>query len=133
MIEKVKDYIKFKGKNELNLLFNEWNESSLNDLENFAMQLAKIDLNNDDKTTYEFIDQLTFKTNKTELLKSLFSNEERTKDDLIELFVHCENINEVIKMELDYFAFGTILDNNIIIQLENEEYLIENNLLKIMR
>lgn len=131
MNEKVKDYIMIKGKEDLGMIFKEWNEKSLEDLEIFAIEVANLDLNKDDEKVYEFIDHLTFKKNKVNVLKELFSSDDRTKVDLIELFNHCENINNLLKMELEYHTFGTILDNEIIIELKDEKYLIENNILKV--
>lgn len=119
MNEKVKDYIMIKGKEDLGMLFKEWNEKSFEDLEIFAIEEVNLDLNKDDEKVYEFIDHLTFKTNKVNVLKELFSSDDRTKVDLIELFNHCENINNLLKMELEYHTFGTILDNEIIIELED--------------
>lgn len=130
MNEKVKEYIKLKGKNDLNSLFNEWDETTFMEFEIFASHILNIDLNCDTKRSYELIDKLTFKTNKEKVLKELYWDEERTKEDLINLMVHCENINELIKMELENFSFGTILNNEVIIMLEDEDYLVKNNLLR---
>ena len=55
-----------------------------------------------------------------------------TKEDIIELIVFSENVNELIRMELDQHSFGTILSNDVILELENDQYLIDNNLLTVL-
>lgn len=132
MHEKLKDYIMIKGKNDLDLLFSSWNEEAFYQIEEFAISEAKINLNIDDNKSYEFIDQLTFKTNKIEVLNKLFKDDLRTKEDIIELIVFSENVNELIRMELDQHSFGTILNNDVILELENDQYLIDNNLLTVL-
>lgn len=130
MNERLKDYIMIKGKKELDILFKEWNEQSFIDLETFAIGIANIDLNIEDEKAYEFIDNLTIKTDKEEVLNELFYNDVRTKEELIEILVYAEDIRTLLKMELENFAFGTILNNDIIVQLQSEKYLIDNNILK---
>lgn len=132
MHEKLKDYIMIKGKNDLDLLFSSWNENEFYEIEQFAISEAKINLNIDDNKSYEFIDQLTFKTNKIEVLNKLLKDDLTTKEDVIELIVFSENVNELIRMELDQHSFGTILSNDVILELENDQYLIDNNLLTIL-
>lgn len=130
MNEKLKDYIMIKGKEELDLLFKKWDEQSFIDLEIFAIELANIDLNIEDESAYEFIDNLTIKRDKKEVLNGLFSYEDRTKEELIEILVYAEDVRTLLKMELENTTFGTILNNDIIVQLRNEKYLIDNNILK---
>ena len=132
MHEKLKDYIMIKGKNDLDLLFSSWNEEAFYQIEEFAISEAKIDLNIDDNKSYEFIDQLTIKTNKIEVLNKLLKDDLTTKEDIIELIVFSENVNELIRMELDQHSFGTILSNDVILELENDQYLIYNNLLTVL-
>ncbi|MCE5132203.1 hypothetical protein KJB62_12580 [Staphylococcus saprophyticus] len=132
MHEKLKDYIMIKGKNDLDLLFSSWNEEAFYQIEEFAISEAKIDLNIDDNKSYEFIDQLTIKTNKIEVLNKLLKDDLTTKEDIIELIVFSENVNELIRMELDQHSFGTILSNDVILELENDQYLIDNNLLTVL-
>lgn len=132
MHEKLKDYIMIKGKNDLDLLFSSWNEEAFYQIEEFAISKAKIDLNIDDNKSYEFIDQLTIKTNKIEVLNKLLKDDLTTKEDVIELIVFSENVNELIRMELDQHSFGTILSNDVILELENDQYLIDNNLLTVL-
>lgn len=132
MHEKLKDYIMIKGKNDLDLLFSSWNEEAFYQIEEFAISEAKINLNIDDNKSYEFIDQLTFKTNKIEVLNKLLKDDLTTKEDVIELIVFSENVNELIRMELDQHSFGTILSNDVILELENDQYLIDNNLLTVL-
>ena len=132
MNEKLKDYIMIKGKKDLDLLFKKWDEQSFIDFEIFAIELANIDLNIEDEIAYEFIDSLTFKTNRKEVLKELFANKERTKEELIEILDYAEDINSLLKMELEIYAFGTILNNDLIVQLESEKYLIDNNILEFI-
>ncbi len=132
MNEKVKEYIKLKGKNDLNSLFNEWDETTFMEFEIFASRILNIDLNFDTKQSYELIDKLTFKTNKQGILKDIYKDEDKTKEDLIDLLNHCENNNDLIKMELENFHFGTILNNEVIVTLEDEDYLVKNNLLRYL-
>lgn len=132
MHEKLKDYIMIKGKNDLDLLFSSWNEEAFYQIEEFAISEAKINLNIDDNKSYEFIDQLTFKTDKIEVLNKLLKDDLTTKEDVIELIVFSENVNELIRMELDQHSFGTILSNDVILELENDQYLIDNNLLTVL-
>ncbi|RIN97157.1 hypothetical protein BU002_02225 [Mammaliicoccus sciuri] len=132
MNEKLKDYIMIKGKKDLDLLFKKWDEQSFIDLEIFAMEIANIDLYVEDESAYEFIDNLTFKTDRKKLLKESFANEERTKEELIEILDYVEDINSLLKIELENNAFGTILNNDLIVQLESEKYLIDNNILKLI-
>ncbi|MFW2451778.1 hypothetical protein ACN0TX_12075 [Staphylococcus cohnii] len=132
MHEKLKEYIMIKGKNDLDLLFSSWNEEAFYQIEEFAISEAKINLNIDDNKSYEFIDQLTFKTNKIEVLNKLLKDDLTTKEDVIELIVFSENVNELIRMELDQHSFGTILSNDVILELENDQYLIDNNLLTVL-
>ncbi|RIN92348.1 hypothetical protein [Mammaliicoccus sciuri] len=132
MNEKLKDYIMIKGKKDLDLLFNKWDEQSFIDFEIFAMEIANIDLYVEDESAYEFIDNLTFKTDRKKLLKESFANEERTKEELIEILDYVEDINSLLKIELENNAFGTILNNDLIVQLESEKYLIDNNILKLI-
>lgn len=132
MHEKLKDYIMIKSKNDLDLLFSSWNEEAFYQIEEFAISEAKINLNIDDNKSYEFIDQLTFKTNKIEVLNKLLKDDLTTKEDVIELIVFSENVNELIRMELDQHSFGTILSNDVILELENDQYLIDNNLLTVL-
>lgn len=132
MHEKLKEYIMIKDKNDLDLLFSSWNEEAFYQIEEFAISEAKINLNIDDNKSYEFIDQLTFKTNKIEVLNKLLKDDLTTKEDVIELIVFSENVNELIRMELDQHSFGTILSNDVILELENDQYLIDNNLLTVL-
>lgn len=132
MHEKLKEYIMIKGKNDLDLLFSSWNEEAFYQIEEFAISEAKINLNIDDNKSYEFIDQLTFKTNKIEVLNKLLKDDLTTKEDVIELIVFSENVNELIRMELDQHSFGTILSNDVILELENDQYLIDNILLTVL-
>ncbi|WP_281512311.1 hypothetical protein [Mammaliicoccus vitulinus] len=113
MNEKIKDYIKIKGKEDLDLLFNVWDETSLEQFQDFADYFGKINMESDDDSVYEFIDNLSFEINKSKLLKEMYTDEQRTKEDLIELLVHCENINNVINMEIEFC--GKILDNDVIV------------------
>ncbi len=131
MNERLKEYIMIKGKKDLDLMFKKWNEQSFIDLKIFAIELANIDLDIEDESAYDFIDNLTFKADRKEALTELFSNEDRTKEELIGILDYAEDVKTFLKMELENFAFGTILNNDIIVQLQ-EEYLINNNILKII-
>lgn len=131
MNERLKEYIMIKGKKDLDLMFKKWNEQSFIDLKIFAIELANIDLDIEDESAYDFIDNLTFKADRKEVLTELFSNEDRTKEELIGILDYAEDVKTFLKMELENFAFGTILNNDIIVQLQ-EEYLINNNILKII-
>lgn len=120
MNNKLKEAIMIKAKEENNVSLLNWNDKCFEEIEillqdyyNLGSYFNKCD----EESIKDIIDNLAFNANKSNFLKSIFSNNTETKESLLETFVYCENVNTFINMTIE--SNGCVLNNEVIIYFKD--------------
>lgn len=120
MNNKLKEAIMIKAKEENNVSLLNWNDKCFEEIEILLQDYYNIGsyFNKcDEESIKDIIDNLAFNANKSNFLKSIFSNNTETKESLLETFVYCENVNTFINMTIE--SNGCVLNNEVIIYFKD--------------
>lgn len=120
MNNKLKEAIMIKAKEENNVSLLNWNDKCFEEIEILLQDYYSIGsyFNKcDEESIKDIIDNLAFNANKSNFLKSIFSNNTETKESLLETFVYCENVNTFINMTIE--SNGCVLNNEVIIYFKD--------------
>ncbi|MGW8041312.1 hypothetical protein ACWEX2_13940 [Staphylococcus xylosus] len=113
MNEVLKKQIIDKAYNTANINKNIWNVSALNDIELHLLGFYEMNGILYEDSQCRFVENIEFETNKGKFLKELYEDNPPNFDELIDEFVECQTINELINTFLD--GYGLVLENDVII------------------